>query len=535
MRDNLYGTTYFISGVKATVEGFGEFVHNYSVMLWTGLVIFVGIHTFAVVAGDPREGRNIAPSTEMLLKAIWVAYLMGIALLRSGTTDSNNLIQILLEGSFNSKVAIMFTIVVAITISKIYQKYRVFYVARGSFILGLNPRLIVSYMAQLDGSHDIEQVERHVVPPPSLIVMEGGPITLEEQTGGYNFEDKAEHQQSGCMISLMKYFSKNRSSLWLVLAAILVSEIRETMTYLCSNFNKVVLICNYVSNTRCQKFVLFVFKYLRCEWLLNNWDDTMSQCKLLVFHPWEVSILFRRLVRLPNQKKIKVPSEVKKAIFKALQGLDSEHEGQALKHIRFPLSPVPNTATVDAGSACDGKGAADTILAWHIATCIFEVRQPQPADHPLGCKTAAVRLSQYCAYLVGYRPELLPDDVEWCKTLHQTVKKEAAQVLATPPPGEDEFKHLVNSLSAESNHEVLRNGARLAQKLVHSGKGWEELAKFWSEMILYIAPSEKLDEHAEAISRGGELVTLVWALLAHAGIVERLDDTNATAATSDLC
>jgi hypothetical protein len=43
-------------------------------------------------------------------------------------------------------------------------------------------------------------------------------------------------------------------------------------------------------------------------------------------------------------------------------------------------------------------------------------------------------------------------------------------------------------------------------------------------MILYIAPSENLDAHAEAISPGGELITLLWTLLGHAGIVDRLDD-----------
>lgn len=57
---------------------------------------------------------------------------------------------------------------------------------------------------------------------------------------------------------------------YFVIAAILISEIRETVSFICSNFNKVVLVCNYVINTRWPKFVAFVFKHLRCEWLLNN-------------------------------------------------------------------------------------------------------------------------------------------------------------------------------------------------------------------------------------------------------------------------
>jgi len=47
--------------------------------------------------------------------------------------------------------------------------------------------------------------------------------------------------------------------------------------------------------------------------------------------------------------------------------------------------------------------------------------------------------------------------------------------------------------------------------------GWEKLACFWVEMILYVAPSENLEAHAESISHGGELITLLWAMLAQLG------------------
>jgi hypothetical protein len=46
---------------------------------------------------------------------------------------------------------------------------------------------------------------------------------------------------------------------------------------------------------------------------------------------------------------------------------------------------------------------------------------------------------------------------------------------------------------------------------------WRLLADFWSALILSVAPSGRLNEHAEAVARGGELVTLLWALLMHAG------------------
>jgi hypothetical protein len=141
-----------------------------------------------------------------------------------------------------------------------------------------------------------------------------------------NVDEGAEHDGGVMVFVGNSYF--DLAPVYFIVAAILIVEIRETVCYLRSNYTKVVLICKYISKPRRPKFVAFVFKYLRCEWLLYNWDDKMSQCKLLMFHQWEVPILFRRLFRLPtNQKKIKVPSEVKNAI---LEDLANEHQG-ALK------------------------------------------------------------------------------------------------------------------------------------------------------------------------------------------------------------
>jgi hypothetical protein len=50
---------------------------------------------------------------------------------------------------------------------------------------------------------------------------------------------------------------------------------------------------------------------------------------------------------------------------------------------------------------------------------------------------------------------------------------------------------------------------------------WEVLAEFWTEFLLFLAPSDNVDTHAEMLGAGGEFMTQLWALLSHAGVLER--------------
>jgi hypothetical protein len=48
--------------------------------------------------------------------------------------------------------------------------------------------------------------------------------------------------------------------------------------------------------------------------------------------------------------------------------------------------------------------------------------------------------------------------------------------------------------------------------------GWMLLAELWTELVVYIAPSDKVEGHAEALAQGGESITLLWALATHTDI-----------------
>ncbi|KAK3126317.1 hypothetical protein QOZ80_7AG0554810 [Eleusine coracana subsp. coracana] len=275
--------------------------------------------------------------------------------------------------------------------------------------------------------------------------------------------------------------------------------------------------------------------------LMKHWDGKMNQCSVLGFHrsaPLLV-LLTTRLLRLPDQKtKVKVSASVKLKIIDALRSCNSH--GRRLSNGTSSLrqSQVRDQSFL---WACNGKGTSDIILTWHIATCILEVRYPQLQEQETQSisdnKIVAMHLSRYCAYLMAWYPDLLPDDDGWSKSVYDGIKKDVVRVLASgggaaaagsSTPEAKYQKLLAQLMSEPSNHEVLKSGVRLGKQLAELTEGeggqeaaWKLLAGFWSEMILYVAPSDNLKGHSEAIARGGELITLIWAMLFHAGIVDR--------------
>ncbi|GJN09525.1 hypothetical protein PR202_ga27540 [Eleusine coracana subsp. coracana] len=176
----------------------------------------------------------------------------------------------------------------------------------------------------------------------------------------------------------------------------------------------------------------------------------------------------------PDQvRSVKIPAAVKVCIIDALR--NSKNGGLT----NGTASLLRNQQVGESFLwACNGKGTSDVILTWHIATAILKVRHPYVADEEQG--SGSLPFSDY-------------------------------EITATQ----------------------LSLGKQLVE-LEGVGTAWKLLADFWSEMILFATPSDNLKGHAEAIARGGELITLLWVLLFHAGIVNRPGnegrDTNAAGA-----
>ncbi|KAF7086365.1 hypothetical protein CFC21_089659 [Triticum aestivum] len=333
---------------------------------------------------------------------------------------------------------------------------------------------------------------------------------------------------------------------------VVVAEARDIASHICSSWTKVILTCRCVRRASLKlppvvpKWVGWLLR-CRCDWLLRHWNDKMRQSSLLVFQRMQFHqlVLPGCLLRLLDRKSnnVKVPSEVKACIINALRSTSgSNGAGLSKGMTTLRQSQIGRSLLW----ACNNsKGTSDTILVWHIATAILEVRHPhhQGDGRPSSVsdmKSAATHLSRYCAYLVEFCPELLPDDDAWSKHLYKKVKKDAKRALATgggtpvsSMTPEAAYQKLVELLGATQNHEVLKDAAKLAKQLRELAGGeemeWELLAGFWSELILYLAPSDNLKGHLQAVDRGGELITLLWALITHIGIIDRPGDTAASA------
>ncbi|KAJ4780065.1 hypothetical protein LUZ62_064322 [Rhynchospora pubera] len=217
------------------------------------------------------------------------------------------------------------------------------------------------------------------------------------------------------------------------------------------------------------------------------------------------------------------------------------------------------------------KSITETILVWHIATSLFHHEKhpprknyqtffdkyrnvfsasiryrlmpeiffrhqepsPQQNNDPFKEKReVALALSSYCHYLVAFLPRLLPDEVEWTEDMYKRVKKEIFAIdrySGQKPTIATRCNYAMHVGITWNEKSVVKMGAALSKELMRleldEGKEvWKILSEFWAEMVLFIAPSDNVKGHEEILEKQ-ELITQLWALLTHAGILTRPEFT----------
>ncbi|KAF8687507.1 hypothetical protein HU200_043203 [Digitaria exilis] len=224
-----------------------------------------------------------------------------------------------------------------------------------------------------------------------------------------------------------------------------------------------------------------------------------------------------------SEEDVRVPDGVRESVARALQGIDGPPTNGS-----WCLQRNRDIDFDDLVWTLRQETHTHTILIWHIATCYCDMLPLVGGDDDLlqenhGVATAS---SRYCAYLVAFNTELLPEHSLNTKTLLQQVLKEAKDLLGRTQVSMEEKHARIQSLELpeeDSSLNTFQKGIRLGRRLTDmlTTVRWKVMAEFWAETILYVAPSDDAAAHIERLANGGEFVTHLWALLSNAGILKR--------------
>nr|CAD1830948.1 unnamed protein product [Ananas comosus var. bracteatus] len=259
------------------------------------------------------------------------------------------------------------------------------------------------------------------------------------------------------MVSLLCTYAKKRS--WRrsmsVLLALALTALRMVKTYLkraSFEFNQ-----HSVLEPRGRTLRIFSQLVLRRHFLL-----VQSMLLKIVLH--------RRYLGV---RSTPVPKEVKAAIVKYL--VDNR---KVLRQNRVAENELLQAFKRD--------GAAETIIVWHIATCLYEMKHPssppsqkhsqQSDDHDMQAnRRIAETLSKYCAYLVALAPELLPDDTAGTTTAYKAAVKEIQDAILKGHDHEaGDFERVTRMRKSKGT--AAERGAELGHQLVErlvGTSGWK--------------------------------------------------------------
>lgn len=321
--------------------------------------------------------------------------------------------------------------------------------------------------------------------------------------------------------------------------SIAVLELWQLYNHVCSDWTKVILIKKYVekpswhNSCMAEKLIGFICKkrpiFRPLHLMLGQYSLLQSFNSIYTY-----TLRYGVFVNPTPGDMIILRDEVKVAILLSLKASDgklSNGESSLFRNgVGWKLSWVYTLET-----------NSEVIWVWHIATSMCEIASgPRLKFH--SCLKSqslssgsdaynlvvAVSLSRYCAYLAVFAPELLPDEqaVPW--SIFRKLRLESSEKLRDCKSMKeklDKMKKMGVSEGSSENNALLMTGIKLGKQLLEEiedeSERWRILADLWAELMLYLAPSEELEAHADHLADGGEFITYLWVLLTHAGVFKR--------------
>ncbi|KAI8001709.1 hypothetical protein LOK49_LG09G00544 [Camellia lanceoleosa] len=172
----------------------------------------------------------------------------------------------------------------------------------------------------------------------------------------------------------------------------------------------------------------------------------------------------------------------------------------------------------------------ESLLLWHIATELLYNSGEGNADDK-DFRDMSKLLSDYMLHLLVVRPEITSamagiHKIRWQDTLAEAMVhfqgEKLDQKLACERILQVDTSVNPAILKGNRSKSVLFEACVLAKDLekLENGK-WMIIGKVWVEMLSYAASHCRGYTHAQQLSKGGELLTLVWLLMVHFGLGEQ--------------
>jgi Domain of unknown function (DUF4220)/Protein of unknown function, DUF594 len=186
----------------------------------------------------------------------------------------------------------------------------------------------------------------------------------------------------------------------------------------------------------------------------------------------------------------------------------------------------------------------ESILLWHIATDLLFYDDPNNADRSREELFISQHISNYLMFLLIARPFMMPAGIGQIR--FGDTSAEAKNFLQSQEDIEKAVKMIlgVNTeydpglVKGDRSKSLLFDGCKLAHELkkqfTENSKGskekkaeinwdgmWRLISVVWVEMMCYAASKCSGQFHAKQLSKGGELLTVVWFLMAHLGMGEQ--------------
>ncbi|KAJ1695149.1 hypothetical protein LUZ63_011847 [Rhynchospora breviuscula] len=455
------------------------------ILVWMVLIEFIRVRS----GGSAWELKK---SAEQLVRLLWVIYLI---------YSYTRLDELRTRLFILCVYAFTYVVLTGIAFNK----------AKGSYLIGKNPKLVQNYMKRVMLEGDLRTMPMNSC---AYIVMgeENHDISISED--GYHLGDRKPDHSEG-LLTIGRVFQLNtpedeaftkKYPYWrdFCLSFALAKMLRRRFAN---------LPLDEAENDKALKFVLEGL----IGYIGNNKDVQNNEESNEVRNP-------QRWIRRRAFSNVLHCTDVEEAILRSLRNSGGQLTNASSHRIFGNLSRDYQPSTSN----------TETILVWHIATTLFNHDKPPPqqnADTFKKEREVALALSDYCHYLVATLPELLPDEVDFTEKMYESVRREIFAIdrcSGSKPMMSDRCHYVMDNILPDENLVVVGKGAKLAKELAlvcdnvngNRTEVWTMLSEFWVKMVLLIAPSDNVKGHEE-ILENKELITQLWALLTHAGILTR--------------